>query len=88
MAKSQPDYRTDVWIKIAPGERNEGLCSIIRSLLHANANSDGQATTNAQFRKGALISFGASTKADDFMESVKFFVKKKVRERISMEKRG
>jgi hypothetical protein len=88
MPETDPEYMHNVFVKIDKGEREDELCSILRALLYANHQSSGQATTNRQFRQGVIIEFGAGPSARDFIEAIRFFLKKVIRKRVTLELRG
>lgn len=88
MPETYYEYMCKVYIRVKGKERLNELCSILRGLLHANNQSGGRATTNEQFRNGVTIEFGTGPSARDFMSVVRFFIKKSVRERLTLELRG
>ena len=65
------------------GEHNQ-LCSIVRGLLHANGQSNGQTLKNPQFKSGRVIDFGGGPAKLRFVASVKRFLKRSIRENIDM----
>jgi hypothetical protein len=88
MPKSDPEYMRNVFVKVEEGDRFNELCSILRALLYANHQSDGQKTSNRQFKNGVTIEFGAGPTARDFMKSIRYFLKKRIRERVKIDLRG
>jgi hypothetical protein len=88
MPETDPEYMSNVFVKVDGKERLNELCSILRGLLYANNQSDGRGTTNREFSSGVTIHFGVGPRARDFIKSVRYFLKKAVRERLTIELRG
>ncbi|MHC2288694.1 hypothetical protein [Bradyrhizobium barranii] len=88
MPETDPDYMCNVFVKVAGKQRLNELCSILRGLLYANNQSDGKATKNQEFSRGVVLHFGNGPGARDFMKSIKHFLKKTVRERLTVELQG
>jgi hypothetical protein len=82
------DDRTVLMVRVTGKERLNEVCSVLRGLLHANHQSDGQTKTNKQFAGGVEIEFGAAPAAEAFIESVKAVLKRKVRNRVTLERRA
>ncbi|MCP2216243.1 hypothetical protein [Bradyrhizobium elkanii] len=88
MPETDPEYMSNVYVKVRGKERLNELCSILRGLLYANNQSDGKATKNQEFSRGIIVHFGNGPGARDFIKSIRHFLKKKVRERLTVELRG
>jgi len=88
LPESDPEYMRNVFVKVEEDDRFNELCSMLRGLLYANHNSAGQTTSNRQFKNGVTIEFGAGPSARDFVKSIRYFLKKRIRERVTAELRG
>jgi hypothetical protein len=81
------DNRMHLYVKVEGKGDFNAICSALRGLFHANGQSNGQAITNPQFRKGVLIEFGGGPTLEMFLESVRAVLRRKVRDRIHFERR-
>ncbi|WP_141340247.1 hypothetical protein [Bradyrhizobium sp. USDA 3458] len=88
MPETDPEYMSNVYVKVRGKERLNELCSVLRALLYANNQSDGKTTTNKEFSRGVVIHFGNGPGARDFMKSIRHFLKKTVRQRLTVELQG
>jgi hypothetical protein len=81
------DYRTKLYVRVRAEEHLNSICSALRGLLHANGQSDGQTKTNQQFRRGVEIEFGTGPSVEAFLETVDAVIRRKVRARMTLERR-
>ncbi|TYL80840.1 hypothetical protein FXB40_47515 [Bradyrhizobium rifense] len=88
MPETDPEYMSNVFVKVDGKERLNELCSILRGLLYANRQSDGKIKKNQEFSRGVTIHFGNGPDARDFIKSIKHFLKKTVRKRLTVQLQG
>lgn len=82
------EYRTALFVHVDGKEDLDSICSALRGLFYANGQSNGQATSNKDFQKGVEIRFGVAPSLDAFIESVEAVIRRRVRNRITFERRG
>jgi hypothetical protein len=82
------EYRTTLFVQVHGKEDLDPICSALRGLFYANGQSNGRATSNKDFCKGVEIEFGAAPSVDAFIKSVESVIRLRVRNRITLERRG
>lgn len=81
------DFRMKLFVKVEGKEDFDAICSALRGLFYSNGQSDGRTVTNKQFRDGVEIEFGGNPSLQSFRETVRKIIRRRVRERITLEVR-
>ncbi len=81
MANSDPEGHF-VTITLLGVERTREICAMLRGLLFANGNSNGQSTKDMKFKRGVAIEFGTPPMAEKFIADVNALFRKRIRRRL------
>ena len=85
--ETDPEYMSNVFVQLAPGDRTALICDLLRTLSRASGD-DARGVTNKALMSGHLLHFGGGPTARDFIADVKALLRKSVRSRLILELRG